>query len=132
MTVLSLSQVRYIAGMMRLLAHRTGGEVSAQQARNARYPNSDLPSLLGSGANGAGGGSGAAAGVHGGLELGVEAIAGSSSSRALGVLIPLRCGHNAAYSQGELKMLRHHVEAVMATWHQMAGEEVYAGGSSLV
>jgi len=129
-----------------LLAHRTGGAASAQQARNARHPppphhrsntsNRDLPSLLGPNA------AIAAAAAHKDTGLGLAGSSPSSSSlsssssstspRALGVLIPLRCGHNAAYSQGELKMLRHHVEAVMATWQVEADEEGGGRGMPLV
>jgi hypothetical protein len=34
----------------------------------------------------------------------------------IGTLIPLHCGHNAAFSDGEKRMLEHHVARITATW----------------
>ena len=94
-----------MAGVLRLLARRPGGEVAAQAARSARQRNRsanpasarDLPSLLG--------------------------LPSPGGAGSLGVLVPLRCGHNAAYSASEQRMLKHHVDAAMATWRDAEGSQ---------
>ena len=37
---------------------------------------------------------------------------------ALGTLIPLHCGHNAAYSDEEREMLTFHLEKAIRTWRE--------------
>jgi hypothetical protein len=69
-----------------------------------------LPSLLGLAA--------AASAAAASLASGSPGGAGS-----LGVLVPLRCGHNAAYSASEQRMLKHHVDAAMATWRDAEGSQ---------
>ena len=47
-----------------------------------------------------------------------DAAAAAAGHDALGTLIPLHCGHNAAYSDEEREMLTFHVEKAIRTWRE--------------
>ena len=87
-----LPEVAFIADIMRLLATRVAAAATAAAE-----------------VGGLGGGDGGGA-------------VAAEVKRRLGTLIPLHCGHNASYSDGERAVLHRHVSRVMETW---------GGGSSV-